>query len=225
MRIAPADAARIPDLEPLTRALHAHHVTVDPAIPGIPPRDADASWAIRRHRYTAWLGHEDDTLLLIAEDGGAAVATLCPSFDIRLRDSHTTGARFAELQSLVGRPRTGAATGSAPTARTRSTAGSRRRGHRDGDRGACDERARDAALRARGFRPWVVLTMGTVPDPDAVIVPERVPETTTRSPQRHRDAIQHEQQEVVRPQIPQQEPDHEEAAHRRGEEPGKELRA
>ena len=41
LRIVRAGAERIADLEPLTRDLHAHHLTVDPDIPGIPPRDAD----------------------------------------------------------------------------------------------------------------------------------------------------------------------------------------
>ncbi len=165
VRIAPADAARIPDLEPLTRALHAHHVTVDPAIPGIPPRDADAWWAIRRGRYTAWLD-EDDTLLLIAEDGGAAVGyafVTCHPAD----DSHTTGTRFAELQSLVvAEDRRGDGIGTELLHEVYRRV--RAQGVTEMVIGVLATNEPAMRLYAReGFRPWVVLTMGTVPDPDA----------------------------------------------------------
>jgi hypothetical protein len=39
--IVVAGADRLGDVEPLTRSLHEHHRTVDPAIPGVPPRDVD----------------------------------------------------------------------------------------------------------------------------------------------------------------------------------------
>jgi hypothetical protein len=41
VRIVRGGVERVPDLEPLTRSLWRHHVTVDPDIPGIPPRDED----------------------------------------------------------------------------------------------------------------------------------------------------------------------------------------
>lgn len=165
VRFAAAGASRIPDLEPLTRALHAHHVMVDPAIPGIPPRDADAWWAIRRGRYAAWLA-EDDTLLLIAEDDGAAVAYAFVTFH-PADDSHTTGARFAELQSLVvaeDRRRDGLGTELLHEVYRRV----RGLGVTEMVIGVLATNEPAMRLYAReGFRPWVVLTMGTVPDPDA----------------------------------------------------------
>ena len=45
VRIVEGGRDRLPDIEHLTRALHEHHRTVDPGLPGIPPRDADA-WVI-----------------------------------------------------------------------------------------------------------------------------------------------------------------------------------
>ena len=104
VRIVEASADRLPDIEHLTRALHEHHRTVDPGIPGIPPRDADAWWAIRRDRYVSWLA-EPDAFVLIAEDDGAdrPVAYALVTFHDR-DDSHATGGRFAELQSLVVDP-------------------------------------------------------------------------------------------------------------------------
>ena len=100
--IVVASDDRIAELEPLTRSLHAHHLTVDPAIPGIPPRDEDAWWSIRRARYEAWLA-DPGTFLLIAEGDGQLDGYALVTFH-GTDDSHTTGDRFAELQSLVVAP-------------------------------------------------------------------------------------------------------------------------
>ena len=165
VRIVEAGAERVPDLEPLTRSLHAHHLTVDPAIPGVPPRDADAWWALRSARYREWLAH-DGTFLLVAEhDGhpaGYALVTIHPP-----DDSHVTGERFAELQSLaVLGDRRGQGLGTellrAVYRRVRSV------GIEEMVIGVLA--TNEPALRLyerEGFRPWVVLTMGKVPDPDA----------------------------------------------------------
>src|SRR6476661_747471 len=96
-RIALAGIDQLSRIEPLTRALHDHHRTVDPAIPGVPLRDTDAWWSVRRDRYRAWLA-EPDTFLVIADD-----------------------ARNEDARRLYER---------------------------------------------EGFRPWVLLTLGKVPDPD-----------------------------------------------------------
>ncbi|MEX0651652.1 MAG: hypothetical protein WD186_06445, partial [Actinomycetota bacterium] len=120
IRIVKAGADRVDDLEPLARSLHAHHLTVDPAIPGIPPRDGDTWWAIRRGRYEAWLA-EPDAFALLAEPDNAAPDNAEPDnaesdnaadadgapvgyavVSIHdADDSHRTGERFAELQSLA----------------------------------------------------------------------------------------------------------------------------
>jgi len=101
-RIALAGVEALPQIEPLTRSLHEHHRTVDPDIPGVPLRDTDEWWAVRRERYRAWLG-EPDTFLLIADDEGLGVGYALVTFHDR-DDSNTTGGRFAELQSLVVSP-------------------------------------------------------------------------------------------------------------------------
>ena len=165
VRIAAAGAERIAELEPLTRALHAHHVTVDPGIPGIPPREADAWWAIRRGRYENWLD-DDGTLLLIAEDDGATVAYALVTFH-DADDSHTTGGRFAELQSLVvAEDRRGSGIGTELLHEVYRRL--RAMGVTEMVIGVLATNEPAMRLYEReGFRPWVVLTMGTVPDPDA----------------------------------------------------------
>lgn len=166
VQIVEAGAERVPDLEPLTRSLHAHHLTVDPAIPGIPPRDADAWWTIRSARYREWLA-EPGTFLLIAEhqsEGpvGYALVTMHGA-----DDSHVTGPRFAELQSLVvqeGRRGDGLGTELLHDVYRRLRA----EGVEEMVIGVLA--TNEPALRLyerEGFRPWVLITMGKVPDPDA----------------------------------------------------------
>ncbi|MEP6758851.1 MAG: GNAT family N-acetyltransferase [Actinomycetota bacterium] len=166
VRIVEARADRLPDIEHLTRALHEHHRTVDPGIPGIPPRDADAWWAIRRDRYVSWLS-EPDAFLLIAEDAGAdrPVGYALVNFHDS-DDSHTTGAHFAELQSLVVEPeRRGGGLGTNLLREVYRQV--RRRGVEEMVIGvlATNEAAKRLYER-EGFQPWVILTMGKVPDPD-----------------------------------------------------------
>jgi GNAT superfamily N-acetyltransferase len=164
LRIVRAGPERIADLEPLTRALHAHHLTVDPRIPGIPPRDADSWWAIRRERYAEWLGHED-AFALIAEDESGPVGYALVSFHER-DDSHTTGDRFAELHSLaVAEGRRGLGIGSRLLHAV----------YREVRVVGVEEMmigvlaTNEAAMRLyerEGFAPWVVLTFGKVPEVD-----------------------------------------------------------
>ena len=103
IRIVKVGAERVDDLEPLARSMHAYHLTVDPAIPGIPPRDEDGWWALRRERYRRWLAAPDAFALLAETDDsgtgpiGYAVVSMHGGPD----DSHLTGDRFAELQSLA----------------------------------------------------------------------------------------------------------------------------
>ena len=167
VRIVEAGVDRLPDVEHLTRALHEHHRRVDPGIPGIPPRDVDAWWAIRRGRYETWLT-EPDSFLLLAEEEGAErpIGYALVSFHDR-DDSHTTGDRFAELQSLVVEPaRRGGGLGTDLLHEVYRHV--RRRGIGEMVIGvlATNEQAKRLYER-EGFRPWVILTMGTVPDPDA----------------------------------------------------------
>ena len=167
VRIVPAGPDRLGDVEHLTRALHDHHRSVDPGIVGIPPRGADAWWAIRRARYESWFT-EDDTFLLIAEDdvrGGPIGYALVTFRDAD--DSHVTGERFAELQSLVVSPdRRGEGIGTELLHEVYRQV--RARGVEEMVIGVLATNEPAMRLYAReGFRPWVVLTMGKVPDPDA----------------------------------------------------------
>jgi ribosomal protein S18 acetylase RimI-like enzyme len=166
VRIVEAGPERIADLEPLTRSLHAHHLTVDPAVPGVPPRDADAWWAIRSSRYAEWLAQER-TFLLLAEDAagaavGYALVTVLPT-----DDSHTTGERVGDLQSLaVADDRRGEGIGTALLHEVYRRL--RAEGIEEMVIGvlATNEPARRLYER-EGFHPWVLITMGKVPDPDA----------------------------------------------------------
>jgi ribosomal protein S18 acetylase RimI-like enzyme len=164
-RIALAGVEALPRIEPLTRSLHEHHRTVDPSIPGVPLRDTDGWWTVRRERYRAWLA-EPDTFLLIADDDGAAVGYALVTFHDR-DDSNTTGDRFAELQSLAVTPdRRGGGLGTALLHEVYREV--RRRGAEEMVIGVFA--TNEAAMRLyerEGFRPWVVLTIGKVPDPDA----------------------------------------------------------
>jgi ribosomal protein S18 acetylase RimI-like enzyme len=164
-RIALADVEALPRIEPLTRSLHEHHRTVDPEIPSVPLRDPDAWWAVRRERYRDWLA-ESDTFLLVADEDGVAVGYALVTFHGR-DDSNATGDRLAELQSLVVSPdRRGDGLGTALLHEVYREV--RRRGAQEMVIGVLA--TNEAAMRLyqrEGFRPWVVLTLGRVPDPDA----------------------------------------------------------
>lgn len=163
-RIALAGVEALPRIEPLTRSLHEHHRAVDPAIPGVPLRDTDGWWEVRSARYRAWLA--DDAFLLVAEDGGADVGYALVTFRDR-DDSNETGDRFAELQSLVVAPdRRGDGLGTALLHEVYREV--RRRGAEEMVIGVIATNQPAMRLYEReGFRPWVVLTLGKVPDPDA----------------------------------------------------------
>jgi ribosomal protein S18 acetylase RimI-like enzyme len=162
VRIVVAGVDRIAEVEPLTRSLHAHHLTVDPAIPGIPPRDEDAWWSIRRARYEAWLA-EPDTFLLIAEGGDGLDGYALVTFH-GTDDSHATGDRFAELQSLVVAPgRRGEGVGTELLHEVYRQVRARDVEEMVIGVLATNERAMQL-YRREGFRPWVVLTLGKVPD-------------------------------------------------------------
>lgn len=166
VRIVRGGVERIPDLEPLTRALHAHHATVDPDVPGVPPRDEDGWWRIRSGRYREWL-EDPGSFVLVAEHGSAGpVGYALVTFHDE-DDSHVTGERFAELQTIVVLDEhRGEGVGRALLREVY-------RQVRDADVEemvigvlATNERALRLYER-EGFRPWVILTMGKVPDPDA----------------------------------------------------------
>lgn len=163
IHITKVGGERVDELEPLARSLHAHHLTVDPAIPGIPPRDEGGWWAIRRERYVRWLA-DPGAFALLASSGNDASAVGYAVVSMHgADDSHRTGSRFAELQSLAVLE-----------------------GHRGSGIGSELLQAVYAELRRldieelaigvlatnhdamrfyerEGFRPWVVTTLGRVP--------------------------------------------------------------
>jgi ribosomal protein S18 acetylase RimI-like enzyme len=166
VRIVRAGVDRLPEVEPLARALHRHHLTVDPAIPGVPPRDEDGWWRVRSARYRGWLTDPATILLLAEHEGGVAVGYALVTVHDE-DDSHRTGARFAELQSLaVPEDRRGEGIGTALLHQVYREV--RAVGITEMVIGVLATNAAAMRLYEReGFRPWVVLTMGTVPDPDA----------------------------------------------------------
>jgi GNAT superfamily N-acetyltransferase len=161
VRIERVGPDRVADVELLWKALHEHHLTVDPNVPGIPPRTADESWPIRRARYEEWLTHPG-AFALLAMDGDEAVGYAVVSFHDR-DDTHTTGERFAELHSLSVLPdRRGAGIGTQLLRRVYAEV--RAQGVEEMMIGvlATNDRVRRFYER-EGFAPWVLLTLGKVP--------------------------------------------------------------
>ena len=82
-------------LEPLWRALWAHHV----ALPEMPPtRTAEAAWEIRSRQYRDWLTRDEYTLLLAERDGRAVGYAV-----VSIGDGGVTwdvGAKAAEIETL-----------------------------------------------------------------------------------------------------------------------------
>ena len=162
VRIERVGAERVADFEPLWKALHEHHLTVDPDVPGIPPRTADESWPIRRAPYEEWLTHPG-AFALLAMDGDDAIGYAVVSFHDR-DDTHTTGDRFAELHSLsVLAGRRGAGIGTQLLRRVYAEV--RAQGVEEMMIGvlATNDRVRRFYER-EGFAPWVLLTLGKVPN-------------------------------------------------------------
>jgi GNAT superfamily N-acetyltransferase len=163
IHISKVGVERVDDLEPLARSLHAHHLTVDPAIPGVPPRDEDGWWTIRRERYVGWLA-EPDAFALLASAGVVAAPVGYAVVSMRgADDSHRTGPRFAELQSLaVLDGHRGSGIGSALLHRVYAEL--RDIGVGELSIGVLATNHEAMRLYEReGFTPWVVVTLGTVP--------------------------------------------------------------
>ncbi len=166
IHIVKAGVERLSDLEPLARSLHAHHLTVDPGIPGIPPRDEDGWWAIRRARYAEWLAERDAFALLAElEPDGAAVGYAVVSIH-GADDSHRTGERFAEMQSLaVLDDMRGAGVGTALLQAVYVEL--RELGIEELAISVLATNHDALRLYEReGFKPWVIVTLGKVPPAD-----------------------------------------------------------
>ncbi|MEO8425362.1 MAG: GNAT family N-acetyltransferase [Actinomycetota bacterium] len=160
--IVRAGAERLDELEPLWKSLQEHHRSVDPGVPGIPPRSADDSWPRRRVKYVEWLLHPD-AFVLLAEGSSGPVGYALVSIHEPADDTHVTGERWAELQSLSIEP-----------SRRRTGLGTRlmERIYEELRTMKVEELAIGViatnlgAMRfyeRQGFHPWVVTTLGKVP--------------------------------------------------------------
>ena len=113
MEVVRADSSRLDELEPLFKAMHAHHRAGRPRAAEVRAfRSDDEAWERRREHYRAVLdggsGH-----LLLAEDGGRAIGYAVVS-EVGEQTTLRTGARVAELESLAVLPsERGAGIGSA----------------------------------------------------------------------------------------------------------------
>ena len=94
-----AGPAEVDDLEPLYRALHAHHLEIA-EIPLV--EDPDTSWQRRRDWYAEKL--DQGALLWIAERAGRAVGYALVELHPGPDDTWPVGKRYAELVSLSVEP-------------------------------------------------------------------------------------------------------------------------
>ena len=165
VRIERAGVERVDELAPLWKVLQSHHRSVDPAIDGIPLRDADDSWPRRRAKYLEWLRHPDAFVLIASGSDGSVdpVGYALVSMREPADDTHVTNERWAEMQTLVVRPdHRGAGLGGRIMERVFGEL--RTAGIEQLAIGVIA--TNDRALRfyeRYGFRPWVITTLGNVP--------------------------------------------------------------
>src|SRR5207302_3771161 len=91
LRIALAGPERINDLEPIYRALYAHHVAVSTWRPA-PERGPDVAWSRRRRRYEQTLASPRG-LLVVAERDRRMVGALVGEVDEEPGGSDTFAVR------------------------------------------------------------------------------------------------------------------------------------
>jgi len=164
VRIGRSGVERIDELEPLWKSLQEHHLSVDPGLPGIPPLSADDSWPRRRAKYVEWLRHPD-AFVLLAEEVARPVGYALVSIHDPADDTHVTGERWAELQTLSIEPaRRGAGLGTRMMERVYEELRAMQIEELAIGVIASNERAMRFYER-QGFRPWVVTTLGKVPGP------------------------------------------------------------
>jgi GNAT superfamily N-acetyltransferase len=96
VRVVEAGADRIPEIEPLWRALYEHHREIATGVAGVRP--FEDTWRRRRRQYEGWLAGDDAMILLAERDGravGYAALTVGPgpaTWDL--------GERVVELETL-----------------------------------------------------------------------------------------------------------------------------
>jgi ribosomal protein S18 acetylase RimI-like enzyme len=91
---------RLPELEPLWRAMHAHHRDLE----DVPPvRPFEDSWARRQEQYGGWLRSGEGIVLVAERDGGPPVGYAA----LTIGDGPSTwdvGDRAAEIESIAVLP-------------------------------------------------------------------------------------------------------------------------
>ena len=164
--IVRAGPERIDDLEPLWEALHAHHLSVDPGLPGMPMRGIEDTWPRRRAEYEEWLA-EPDAFALIAEapPTSGAVGYALVHFHPADDSWRTTGDRFAELESLSVMP---SARSGGVGRRLMEEAYARLRELRVRELEIGVLATNHDAIRfydREGFKPWMIHYAGAIPGP------------------------------------------------------------
>ncbi len=162
VRIVKAGVERIQELEPLWRALHAQHLSVDAELPGIPMRSQEDAWERRRRLYQGWLC-EKDALLLTAEYQGRTVGYALAHMH-EADESWDTHGRFGVLESIAVLPEM-RRQGVGRKVMSALYAELRRLGVTVLEIGvvATNESAKRFYER-QGFGPWLIHYLGAVPD-------------------------------------------------------------
>jgi ribosomal protein S18 acetylase RimI-like enzyme len=163
VRITRAGAERIDELEHLWKGLQEYHRSVDPGLRRIPPRTSDDSWPRRRAKYAEWLRHPE-AFVVVADDARSPVGYALVSIHEPADDTHVTRERWAELQSLSVVPeRRGAGIGTRLMEHVYVELRAAEIEEMAIGVIATNERAMRFYER-QGFRPWVVTTLGRIPD-------------------------------------------------------------
>jgi ribosomal protein S18 acetylase RimI-like enzyme len=102
VEIVRAGPERIPDLEPLWRSLHEHHMAVARRSSHAEGRSGDESWSRRRRSYERWLA-EPGAFALVAERAGRPVGYAVVRL-VEGSQSWATEDRIAELETLAVLP-------------------------------------------------------------------------------------------------------------------------
>jgi GNAT superfamily N-acetyltransferase len=71
IRVVEAGPERIPEVEPLWRALYEHHRGIAEGVAGVRP--FEDTWRQRRGQYQGWLAGDGEAALLLAERGDRVV--------------------------------------------------------------------------------------------------------------------------------------------------------
>ncbi len=98
LRVVRGSARDLARLEPVWKALQAHHARITPELGHSSARSPEESWRRRVRKYASWI-EEPDTFVLLAERGellvGYAFVTVGPGLA-----SWATGDRVAALETL-----------------------------------------------------------------------------------------------------------------------------